>query len=82
MTIHVHSLVNTIFVYVDGDLGKAVSVKVTTSNVRIKLVDDGTILYDFPVLRISYVGLDERHKQAVSFVAKEGEVSSNVLLTI
>ena len=75
-------MLNTISVYIDGDLGKAVSVKVTTSNVRIKLVDDGTILYDFPVLRISYVGLDGRHKQAVSFVAKEGELSSNVLLTI
>ena len=82
MTIHIHFLVNTISTCLDGDLGKAVSVKVTTSNVRIKLVDDGTILYDFPVLRISYVGLDERHKQAVSFVAKEGKISSSVLLTI
>ena len=35
------------------------------------------MLYDFPVLHVSYCGLDKRYKEAVSFVAKEGNNNNN-----
>ena len=59
------------FFIIATEFGKQVSVKVTTSNIRIKLVEEKTILYEFPVLRVTYCGLDKTHKEAVSFVAKE-----------
>ena len=49
----------------------------TTNNIRIKLTEEKTVLYDFPVLHVSYCGLDKRYKEAVSFVAKEGNNNNN-----
>ena len=48
------------------------SVRATTNTIRIKQ-DDGTVLYEFPVLRVSYCGTDRTRKNAVSFVAKESD---------
>lgn len=48
-----------------------VSLRTSTTNVRIKEVISGEVLYDFPVLKISYCGTDKHHKEIFSFVAKE-----------
>ena len=54
------------------------SLKVTTASIRIKLAD-GTneVLYDVPVFRVSYCATDKRHKNAVSFVAKDQDNKFN-----
>ena len=56
------------------DGSKNVSVRVTTNTIRIKLQEDGTVLYEFPVLRMSYCGVDKGKKNAISFVAKESGI--------
>lgn len=56
--------------------GSNVSVRVTTNTIRIKKQEDGTVLYEFPVLRMSYCGVDNSKKNAVSFVAKESGIVS------
>ena len=48
-----------------------ISFRVTTTNVRVKDINNGGILYEFPLLRISYCGTDKHHRDAFSFVAKE-----------
>jgi hypothetical protein len=66
-------LLHLIFPLLAGQFGKLVSVKVTTNIIRVKLVEEKTVMYEFPVLRVSYCGLDKRYKEAVSFVARENE---------
>lgn len=48
-----------------------ISLRVTTTNLRVKEVKNGDVLYEFPLLRISYCGTDKHHRDAFSFVAKE-----------
>ena len=51
---------------------KSVSLKVTTTSIRVKLLDGSDeVLYDVPMFRVSYCAIDRHHKEAVSFVAKE-----------
>lgn len=47
------------------------TLRMSTTNVRIKEVKSGDVLYDFPVLKMSYCGTDKHHKEIFSFVAKE-----------
>ena len=50
--------------------GEEVRVKVTTTNLRVKKVEGGTVLWDFPLFRVSYCGTDRSQHRAFSFVAK------------
>ena len=50
--------------------GEAVRVRVTTTNLRVKRVEDSRILWDFPLFRVSYCGTDRSQHTAFSFVAK------------
>ena len=53
-----------------GEEGEEVRVRVTTTNLRVKKVEGGTVLWDFPLFRVSYCGTDRAQRKAFSFVAK------------
>lgn len=56
---------------------KPVSVKLTTTSVRIKELESTSsvnkVLYEFPVFRVSYCGTDHAHPEVVAFVAKDDD---------
>ena len=54
-----------------GEEGEEVRVKVTTTNLRVKRVEGGDILWDFPLFHVSYCGTDHSQQEAFSFVAKD-----------
>ena len=58
-------------------LARPVSVKLTTTNVRVKELEANSssnkVLYEFPVFRVSYCGTDHAHPEVVAFVAKDDE---------
>ena len=47
------------------------SIRVTTSNIRVKRSSDKEVMFEFPLFRVSYCGTDRRQKEVFSFVAKE-----------
>ena len=53
-----------------GEEGEEVRVRVTTTNLRVKKVENGTVLWDLPLFRVSYCGTDRSQHTAFSFVAK------------
>lgn len=54
------------------DIGKPVKLRITTISVRTKLTDESnTLIHDFPMFKISYCGTDNKHKEAVTIVAKD-----------
>ena len=53
------------------DVEGGVSIRVTTSNLRVKRTSDKEVMFEFPLFRISYCGTDRRQKEVFSFVAKE-----------
>ena len=58
-------------------LARPVSVKLTTTSIRIKELEAGSstnkVLYEFPVFRVSYCGTDHAHPEVVAFVAKDDD---------
>lgn len=57
----------------DSPVAKHVSIKVTTTNLRIKELGlpEGGVLYEFPLFRVSYCGTDKVYPEALSLVAKD-----------
>ena len=53
-----------------GEEGEEVRVKVTTTNLRVKKVGEGTVILELPLFRVSYCGTDRSQHKAFSFVAK------------
>lgn len=53
--------------------GEEVRVRVTTTNIRIKRVNDGAVLWDLPLFRVSYCGTDRTQHTTFSFVAKDND---------
>ena len=47
------------------------SIRVMTSNIRVKRTSDKEVMFEFPLFRVSYCGTDRRQKEVFSFVAKE-----------
>lgn len=53
-------------------VAKQVSIKVTTTTLRVKEVGGvNNVLHEFPLFRMSYCGTDKDHAEVVSFVAKD-----------
>lgn len=54
-------------------MSKSVSLKITTSSIRVKQLSDdgGEQLYELPVFKVSYTAIDKKHKDTMSFVAKD-----------
>ena len=48
-----------------------VSIRVMTSNIRVKRSSDKEVMFEFPLFRVSYCGTDRRQKEVFGFVAKE-----------
>jgi hypothetical protein len=53
-----------------GEEGEDVRVRVTTTNLRVKKVEGGEVLWDLPLFRVSYCGTDRTQHRAFTFVAK------------
>ena len=53
--------------------GEEVRVRVTTTNLRVKRVRDGLVLWDLPLFHVSYCGTDRSQHKAFSFVAKDSD---------
>ena len=56
-----------------GEEGEDVRVRVTTTNLRVKRVEDGAVLWDLPLFRVSYCGTDRTQHRAFSFVARKSD---------
>ena len=58
-------------------VARPVSVKLTTTSIRIKELEAGSstnqVLYEFPLFRVSYCGTDHAHPEVVAFVAKDDD---------
>ena len=58
-------------VFFRSDVEGGMSIRVTTSNIRVKRSSDKEVMFEFPLFRVSYCGTDRRQKEVFSFVAKE-----------
>ena len=58
-------------VFFRNDVEGGVSIRVTTSNIRIKRTSDKEVMFEFPLFHVSYCGTDQRQKEVFNFVAKE-----------
>ena len=68
--LYVRSLQDIIVLF-RSDVEGGVSIRVTTSNIRVKRTSDKEVMFEFPLFRVSYCGTDRRQKEVFSFVAKE-----------
>ena len=41
-----------------------VSLRVSTTNLRVKTISSGDVLFDVPLFRVTYCGTDKKHKEA------------------
>ena len=71
LTILYVSRLQDIIVLFRSDVEGGVSIRVTTSNIRVKRTSDKEVMFEFPLFRVSYCGTDRRQKEVFSFVAKE-----------
>ena len=49
--------------YVYPSACKRVSIRVSTTNLRVKQMSDSEIVHEFPLFRVSYCGTDVQHKE-------------------
>ena len=59
------------FLFLSNGVEGGVSIRVTTSNLRVKRSSDKEVMFEFPLFRVSYCGTDRSQKEVFSFVAKE-----------